>query len=81
MYKKFITWLFLSNMLFMAGWVWVKGIQVNRLASMPAFQLSMAENYQEPKADKFFGLLKRASSGQRVVDYEILERKDIYQLS
>ncbi len=81
MYKKFITWLFLSNMLFMAGWVCVKGIQVNRLASMPAFQLSMAENYEEPKADKFFGLLKRASSGQRVVDYEILERKDIYQLS
>lgn len=81
MYKKFVIWLFLSNMLFMAGFFCVKGIQVNRMASMPAFRISMAENYREPKADKFFGLLRRASSGQRVVDYEILERKDKYQLS
>lgn len=81
MYKKFITQLFFCNMLFLAGWFCVKGIQVNRLASMPAFQLSLAQNYEEPKADKFFGLLKKASSGQRVVDYEVLEREDIYNLS
>ncbi|MBD5396215.1 MAG: cell wall hydrolase [Lachnospiraceae bacterium] len=81
MYKKFVTQLFLCNMLFLAGWFCVKGIQVNRLASMPAFQISLAQNYEEPKADKFFGILKRASSGQRVVDYEVLEREDIYNLS
>lgn len=81
MYKKFVSWLFLCNMLFVAGWFCIKGIQVNTLASMPAFQISLTENYEEPKADKFFGLLKRVSSGQRIVDYEVLERKDIYQLS
>lgn len=81
MYKKFITWLFLGNMLFMAGWFCVAGIQLNRLASAPAFQVSLLEEQEQLRADRFFGLLKKVSSGQRVVDYEVLEREDIYGLS
>lgn len=81
MYKKFITWLFLCNMLFLAGWFCITGIQVNRQASSPAFQISLMEDSEELKADRFFGLLKKVSSGQRVVDYEVLERKDVYGLS
>lgn len=73
--------LFLCNMLFFAGWFCVKGIQVNRIASTPAFQITLTENHTEPKADKFFGLVKKAASGQRIVDYEILEKEDIYHLS
>lgn len=57
------------------------GIRINRLASTPAFRISTVENDERPRQDKFSGWLKRASSGQRVVDYEVLERKDIYQLS
>lgn len=81
MYKKFIIQLFLCNAILALGWFCVKGVQINKLASTPAFQVSLTENYTEPKADKFFGLLKRAASGQRVVDYEILEKKDKYNLS
>lgn len=81
MYKRFITWLFLCNMLFFAGWFCVKGIQLNRLASTTAFQISLNENSEQPKADKFFGLLKNVSSGQRVVDYEVLEKENTCPLS
>lgn len=81
MYKKFVIQLFLCNMLFVAGWFCVKGVQINKLASTPAFQVRLTENYTEPKADKFFGMLKKAASGQRIVDYEILEKQDKYNLS
>lgn len=81
MYKKFVMQLFLCNMLFFAGWFCVKGIQINKIASTPAFQITLTENYTQPKADRFFGLLKKAASGQRIVDYEILEKEDKYDLS
>ncbi len=81
MYKKFIMQLFLCNLLFATCWFCVRGIQVTKLAATPAFQLSLYETGTEPKEDKFFGFLKRAASGQRVVDYEVLEKQDIYDLS
>lgn len=81
MYKKFVTWLFLCNMLFLTGWFCVTGIRVNKIASSQAFKLSLSESCEEQKADRFIGWLKKVSSGQRVVDYEVLEKKDIYDLS
>ncbi len=81
MYKKFILQLFLCNMLMVAGWFCVKGAQMNRLASTPAFKIRLTENYSEPKADKFFGIQRRAASGQRIVDYVIMEKECKYDLS
>lgn len=54
---------------------------MNRLASTPAFKIRLTENYSEPEQDKFFGVLKRAASGQRIVDYVILEKECKYNLS
>lgn len=81
MYKKFITWLFLGNMLFLTGWLCVTGVQLNTMASSPAFQTGVCGEQEQPKADRFFGLLKQVSSGQRVVDYDVLEREGSYGLS
>ena len=72
--------LFLCNLLLLSGWFCVKGVQINRLAATPAFRLSLQETTLEQKEEKFFGFLKRAASGQRVVDYEVLEKKEKYQL-
>ena len=80
MYKRVIMQLFLCNLLLLSGWFCVKGVQINRLAATPAFRLSLQETTLEPKEEKFFGFLKRAASGQRVVDYEVLEKKEKYQL-
>ena len=34
-----------------------------------------------PKVDRFFGLPKRAASGQRIVDYSVIEKEYKYDLS
>ena len=80
MYKKYVLQLFLCNMLFWSGWFCVKGAQINRLASTPAFKIKVTENYAEPKADMFFGVPKRAASGQRIVDYVVLKKEYKYDL-
>lgn len=84
MYKKFIIQLFLCNMLLITGWFCVKGTQITQIASTPAFKLSIDGEQNaagQPKADRFFGMLKRAASGQRVVDYVVLEKEYKYELS
>lgn len=81
MYKKFVTQLFLCNIIFCAAWFCVEEIKVDRLIATPAFQLSLNESSAEPRADRFVGIIKRAASGQRVVDYEVLKKEDIYNLS
>lgn len=82
MYKRFVMQLMLCNMLFCMAWFCVKGIQVDKLIATPAFQLSLNDDSSlKPKADRFFGILRRAASGQRVVDYEVLKKKDQYNLS
>lgn len=87
MYKKFIIQLFLSNMLLGVSWFCVKGAQLTLFAATPAFQLSLMEEAEEdeeqenPRQDHFFGMLKKAASGQRVVDYSVLEQEYQYLLS
>ncbi len=80
MYKKCIMQLFLCNMIFLAGMFCVKGIQVNTIAATPAFKLSLKESSVQPDKERFVGFLKRASSGQRVVDYEVMEKEPLYEL-
>lgn len=80
MYKKFIIRLFLCNMLFLAGWFCVTGVRANLFAASPAFRLTMVQE-RKPEREHFFGYLKRASSGQRVVDYEVMERPAYARIS
>ncbi len=81
MYKKFLTQLFLYNMVLLASWFCVVGIQTNRLASTQAFKAGVEENEPELKADRFFGRPRQATSGQRVVDYAVIEKEYKYRLS
>ncbi len=81
MYKKFVIQLFLCNMVFITGWFCVSEVQANVLASTPAFQIVSAEEESAPEADRFFGIPQRAASGQRVVDYSVMEKEYKYDLS
>lgn len=82
MYRKFVMQLFLCNMMLISGWFCVKGAQMNRLASTPAFEVKITEDYSsEPKADRFCGTSRRAASGQRVVDYAVIEKTYKYDLA
>ncbi len=82
MYKKFAFQLFLCNLLLGMVWFCVKGIEMNTVAATPAFQMSLIRSETKgPEAYRFFGFLRQASSGQRVVDYDILEKENRYELS
>ncbi len=81
MYKKCIIQLFLCNMLLLTGWFCVKGIQLNKLASTPAFMVQREENVSALKTDRFFGVQRRAASGQRIVNYVVLEKEYRHELS
>ncbi len=79
MYKKFVTQLFLCNLLLIMSWFCLGGAQLNKAAAAQAFQVSAGEA-PKPRADRFFGLSKRAASGQRVVDYVVMEKEYKYDL-
>ncbi len=82
MYKKFIMQLFLCNVLLGMVWFSVKVIQINQTAATPAFRLTLEEkNNNMPQTDKFVGFLRQASSGQRVVDCEVMEKELLYDVS
>lgn len=81
MYRKFVMELFLWHMVLAASWICIMGIQTNRLASTPAFRVNAEKEAQELKKDRVFGRAKNVTSGQRVVDYAVMEKKYKYQLS
>ncbi|NLL77715.1 MAG: cell wall hydrolase [Clostridiales bacterium] len=81
MYKKNITILLLCNVILAVTWFNVKELQINRIAATPAFQIRFMEDQASLDAVSFIRLVTRASSGQRVVDYSVIERKAKYTLS
>lgn len=81
MYKKYITTLLLINLIFGTSWLCVRELTFNRVASTQAFRMEFlgADAAEEKKS--FLEVVSCVSSGQRVVDYEVLEQTMQYQLS
>lgn len=79
MYKRY-GFVLLFMQVFFACFFVVKGVEVNRIAAAPAFQLrfaedfSPAENFSPPVKTRLAGPLLQAASGQRVVDYQVMEQ-------
>lgn len=55
----------------------VKGIEINRIAATPAFQIRFAEDFAPVEKTSLTGMILHAASGQRVVDYQVMERSRI----
>ena len=80
-YKKGITILLLCNLALALAWFNLRGLQFHRIASAPAFQIRFMEDCASLDASDFVGMVVQASSGQRVVDYAVLEREPVHKLS
>ncbi|WP_342756196.1 cell wall hydrolase [Kineothrix sedimenti] len=80
-YKKNMTILLLCNVILAVTWFNVKELQINRIAATPAFQIRFMEDQARLDAATFIRLVTRASSGQRVVDYNVIEKKAKYTLA
>ena len=79
MYKKYIMSYALACMTIISSWVCVRELKINRTAANPAFRIEYADVVEDKHS--FIEMIAGVSSGQRVVDYEVLEHTKKYQLS
>ncbi len=54
----------------------VKGVEVNRIASKPAYQIRFAEDFMPVEESSHVRSLFAMESSQRVVDYQVIEQKN-----
>lgn len=80
MYKKAISGLMLLNLMFLCCFFCVRGIGENRLAAAPAFEMKLDETLFADSATGSLGIVSMAASGQRVVDYTVIEKELVYSL-
>lgn len=81
MYKRCFTMLLLMNMTFLTSWICVKELKINRVAATQAFRMEYMSATMEEDKKSFLEVIACVSSGQRIVDYEVLEQQMKYQLS
>lgn len=79
MYKKAIGGLLLVNITLLAGAFCVEGIKANREAVVPAFEMKLDAAYTADDKSSVMGMVFRAASGQRVVDYGVLTQPEEVQ--
>ena len=81
MYKKYITGFTLAVMTLLTSWMCARELKINRIAANPAFRMEYLDESMAEDKHSFIELISSVSSGQRVVDYEVLEQTMKYQLS
>ena len=80
MYKKALSCLVMIYLLFLFGFLCIKGVEGNRNA-VAAFRLAAPEAVIADEKSSTLGILGIAASGQRVVDCDVLEKKLAYNFS
>ncbi len=80
MYKKALGVIVLVHMLFLAGYVCIAAIGDNRQLSEPVAGVTLDRALVADESSSAVGVADMASSGQRVVDYGILEKPPAYVL-
>lgn len=81
MYAKYITGFVLAGMTVLSSCVCARELKINRIAARPAFRMEYLDDSMMEDKQSFMEMISSVSSGQRVVDYEVLEQTMCYQLS
>lgn len=81
MYRKYITAFLLTGMTLLSSWICVREVKIDRISAKPAFRMEYLDTSMEEDKQSFVEMLESVSSGQRIVDYEVLEQQKKYQLS
>lgn len=81
MYKRNILSFLLVGMILLTAGICARELKINRIASEPAFQMEYLDESMTEDKQSFIEMATCVSSGQRVVDYEVLEQTKKYQLS
>lgn len=78
MYKKYAMLLLLCNLVFVMGLCCIRVAQRSRYASTPAFQMMIMDEMADLEETSRQERMKTSSSGQRVIDYQVMEREARY---
>lgn len=81
MYKKALSGMMLINLLVLFGFLCIKGIEGNTNAAKPACEVALDELYTADARTNVIGIASVASSGQRIVDCNRLDKEYQYNLS
>ena len=79
MYKKCLMTLLMMNMTFLLTWFCIVEVKINNTAARQAIHMEFQS--MEEERHSFLEASANVSSGQRVVDYEILAHEKKYKLS
>lgn len=81
LYKKYMLGLLLLMLIAGAGLFDITGAQVNRILSTPAFMLEWGTVSGMEEQTSHGSIVEAVASGQRVINFEILHKKWVYDLS
>lgn len=92
MYRKYVALLVLGSFIFVAAFLDVRGVQINRLMATEVFRETVAKELlgeeweelwgeEEMLQDTFQANLRIAASGQRVIGYRAIKPEYAYELS
>lgn len=80
MYKRAMSCLALLYFLFLLVCLCIKGIDGNKEAAKSAYEMKLDEIYMADEEENAMGISTVAASGQRIVDYQTLEKELVYKL-
>lgn len=81
MYRKYISGLLLAGAMLVASGICVRELKIDRISAKPAFRMEYLDESMAEDCHSYVETIASVSSGQRVVDYEVLEQTMQYQLS
>lgn len=81
MYRKYLAGLLFGGLVLLTAQLCVRELSVNRVMAAQAFEIQFMDESMTEEKESFLETVASVSSGQRVVDYEVLEKKQKYQLS
>lgn len=80
MYKKAMSCLMLTNLMFLFGFLCILGVEKSKAKAVAAFEMKLDAPYVADEESSSLGIVSIAASGQRVVDCNVLEKDLVYEL-
>ncbi len=79
--RKYIMGFALAALTILSSYLCVRELRIDRVAADPAFRIEYTSSCLVEDRHSFADMIETVSSGQRIVDYQVLEKTLRYQLS
>lgn len=79
MYKKYGAVIFMMHLVLFLGWICVQGIAIDKRAAKAFVMMERGE--ESVQATSFFGVMKEQVSEQRILDLQVITRKNRIEIT